>query len=246
MVQETRGWDDVGKKTYSQRWKEEAQDYRYFPEPDLPPLDLAEFDLEKIRREIPELPREKRVRFAQEYGLSAQDAQLLAADPAYADFFEHAVSELAAFDIGHPHAREALVRLLFNYLMSDLRGVLIAENAAISDAMITPEHFAHLVYMAHKGDISSRGAKEALRRMFATGSDPETVVRDLGLSQVSDTAALEQMVNEVVAANQKAVEDYRKGKREALQFLIGQTMAKSKGSANPKVVEEILKKMLSV
>lgn len=245
ISQETRGWDDNKKITYSQRWKEEAGDYRYFPEPDLPPLVLRDFDLERLKREIPELPREKQLRLQKEYGFSDKDSEVLVAEPAYCGFFEKAVSEIAAFDIGHAHAKQELVRLMFNYLTSDLRGLLVSKAASISDTRITPEHFAHLVYMIHKGEISSRGGKAALKKMFETGADPETVARDEGLSQVSDIDKLEHIINDVISANQKAVEDYRKGKLESLQFLVGQTMARSKGSANPKVVEEILKRVLA-
>jgi aspartyl-tRNA(Asn)/glutamyl-tRNA(Gln) amidotransferase subunit B len=268
VVQETRGWDDAKKRTYSQRGKEEAEDYRYFPEPDLPPLFLGvsqelqrrvpspfaerdavppAFDLEKLKRSIPELPWEKRRRFGEEYGLSPVEAELFVADPKFAEFFERAVSEIEAFDREGMHGqdRRELIRLLSNYLLSDLRGMLAESAASISDIRITPEHFAHLVYFVHRGKISSRGAKDVLRRMFETGADPETVVRERGIWQVSDVDALEGLVREIIAANQKAVEDYRKGKTEALQFLVGQTMAKSKGSANPKVVEEILKRFLS-
>ncbi len=245
IVQETRGWDDLKKKTYSQRWKEEAQDYRYFPEPDLPPLDLTKFDLEKLEREIPELPWQKRLRIQQEYELSPKEAELLVNEPEYCNFFENAVSELKAFDIGHIHAQKELVRLLFNYLTSDLRGILISKTASISDILITPEKFSHLIYLIHCGKISSRAAKDILQKMFETGADPETIVRDLGLEQISDPRELEKIANEVVAENPKAVADYKKGKVEALQFLKGKLMAKTRGSANPKIIEEILKKILS-
>lgn len=236
VAQETRGWDDTKKKTFSQRGKEEAQDYRYFPEPDLPPLDLTKFDLEKLRREVPELPWVKRLRLQKEYGFSVKDAELFVGDPAFAEFFERAVSELKSFD------PEAPAQLLANYLSSDLRGLLAAKSAAIGDIRISPEHFAHLVSFVSRGKISSRGAKDALKRMFETGADIETVIRESGIEQISDTEALERFVTEAVEQNPKAADDYRKGKPEALQFLVGQVMAKSRGAANPKIVEELLKR----
>jgi aspartyl-tRNA(Asn)/glutamyl-tRNA(Gln) amidotransferase subunit B len=258
VIQETRGWDDTAKRTYSQRWKEEAQDYRYFPEPDLPPLHVAgaeqrglnadqrgpNIDIETLRKEIPELPWAKRLRLAKEYGFSDQDTEMLVTNPAYCEFFEKAVSELAAPGTAGVREKE-LARLTFNYLVSDLRGLLLPENISIADAKITPEHFSRLVYMTHKGDISSRGAKDALKRMFETGTDPEAVIKAMGLLQMSDKDKLEPIAREVIGANQKAAEDYKKGKSESLQFLIGQVMAKSKGAANPKVAEEILKRLLS-
>jgi aspartyl-tRNA(Asn)/glutamyl-tRNA(Gln) amidotransferase subunit B len=246
IVQETRGWDDSKKKTYSQRWKEEAEDYRYFPEPDLPPLDLTKFDLEKIRKEIPELPWEKRLRFQNEYGILPKEVEVFIEDPALSTFFEAAVSELDAFDrqLRHREDRTTLIRLLVNYLLSDLRGLIAERDATITDIRMTPEHFAHLIFLLHRGKISSRGGKEVLKKMFETGADPEVIVRDLGLSQISDVSKLEEIIREVISENKKAVDDYKKGKLEALQFLVGQTMAKSRGSANPKMVEEILKKVL--
>jgi len=245
--QETRGWDDVKKKTYPQRSKEEAEDYRYFPEPDLPPLDLKRFDIEKIRREIPELPWDKKARLMNEYALESKAAGALVAEPDYADFFEKAVSELDAFDIPHgSEHRQNLITLLYNYLSTDLKGIIAsAENPSISEIRISPEHFAHLMFFVHNGKLSSRGAKNALKYMFETGADAETAVRETGGEQISDVVDLEIIAAEVIKANPKPVGDYAKGKIEALQFLKGQVMAKSKGRANPQLTEEILKKLLT-
>lgn len=277
VARETRGWDDAKKKTFSQREKEEARDYRYFPEPDLPPLFLGSsqelqrrvpsplvegavvppaviFDIEALRLEIPELPQDKRLRFMKEYGISLKETEIFVADPALAGFFEAVISKLDEFDSlpvqagGKPHQEEdrlALIRLAVNYLSSDLKGMLVASGASIADIRITPERFAQLMFMVHKSAISSRGAKDALRVMFETGKDPETVIREAGLVQVSAVAVLEKIALEVVKTNPKPVADYKKGKIEALQFLKGQMMAKTKGAANPQMAQEILKRIIA-
>lgn len=248
IVHETRGWDDVKKVTHSQRWKEEAQDYRYFPEPDLPPLELKKLDLEKLQMELPDLPWDKRSRFQEEYSLAPLDAELLVREPDFAHFFEQAISELEAHDQYHApkHARTELVKLIYNYLTSDLKGLMTVSGVAVSpkELRLKPEHLAHLIVMVHQGKISSRAAKDVLAEMFKTGEDPETIVREKGLFQVSDTGEIEVIVREVLEKNPKAIEDYNAGKENALQFLVGQIMGRSKGKANPKVVEEILKNIL--
>lgn len=248
IKQETRGWDDVKKVTYSQRWKEEAQDYRYFPEPDLPPLNTTKFDMARMRTELPELPWEKRRRLREEYALSSKEAEILVVEPEFAEFFEQAVSELEAHDQDHEqkHKRDELVRLIYNYLVSDLKGLMAGQTAAVSvkDLRVQPEHVAHLAVLIHRGKISSRAAKDLLSEMLKTGRDPEALVREKGLEQVSDVHELEHIISQVIKQHPKAEEDYRAGKLNALQFLVGQVMARSKGRANPKVVEDVLKKLL--
>jgi len=236
--QETRGWDDKKSVTISQRSKEFAHDYRYFPEPDLPPLDLREFDLESLRVEIPELPEQKRYRFIQEFGLSEEQAEILISDKATADYFEAAASELKS------QIPNSKFQTLVNYFTSDLRGLMVEKGLKTSEININPEHFAHFVALVERGELSSRLAKDLLAKMFETGEDPETLIKSEGLKVISDESELEEVVKEIISKNPKAVEDYKKGKENALQFLVGQAMAKTKGQASPEKLKELLKKYL--
>ncbi|MDE2145017.1 MAG: Asp-tRNA(Asn)/Glu-tRNA(Gln) amidotransferase subunit GatB [Patescibacteria group bacterium] len=243
VVQETRGWDPIKGKTFSQRSKEEANDYRYMPEPDIPPLEFDKpgaINLEEIRSSIPELPWEKRGRFVKEYGLEEAQVELLVNDKATADFFEEAVSELEE-DEAHKS-----VRLLFNYLSSDLQGLLNDSNLKMGDEdfKITPAKFADLVSLVSKGEVTSRVAKNILSQMFKTGMDAHAVLKEMSLDEFSGEGKLKEIVKEVVAQNSKAVEDYKKGKENALQFLTGQVMAKTRGGSKPDEVVSLLKELL--
>jgi aspartyl-tRNA(Asn)/glutamyl-tRNA(Gln) amidotransferase subunit B len=239
VKQETRGWNDKTNETESQRSKESAHDYRYFPEPDLPPLDLATWDLEALKRELPELPEAKRERFIAEFGLAPEQLEFFIDEPSHADFFEAAASEFKARRAKSPYT------LLVNYFTSDLQGLLKEKELALADAKVPPEHFAHLVALADEGKLSSRLAKDLLREMAATGEDPETLMAKSGKRLMGDAAELETVVKDIIGANPKAVEDYKKGKGNALQFLVGQGMAKTKGQANPDVLKELFTKLLS-
>jgi len=241
VVQETRGWDDSKNKTVSQRVKEEAKDYRYFPEPDLPPLDMSIFDLQAIKREIPELPKEKRVRIAKEYNLAPEHVEILVGDRDTAKYFEQAVSELAADDGSN---KEEKTKLTFNYLTSDLRGLMINEGVPFSDLKITPEDFGDLITMVANKEVSSRTAKDLLARMFKDGVDPRQILQSEGLQQVSDEGKLQEIAEAIIAAHPKPVEDYKKGKENALQFLVGKAMGALKGSGNPEVLKGVFKKLL--
>ncbi len=238
IVQETRGWDEVKKRTVSQRLKEESHDYRYFPEPDLPPMDLKEFDLEALKMEIPELPVEKRKRFTREYGLSEVQAEALIEDREMAKFFEESVSESEAEDGGKN------IKLFFNYLTSDLRGLMIEQKIAFNELKITPENFADLIILIAKGDLSSRMAKDILKEMSLTGLDPNKIIEKGGLRQISGNDELKPALEEIIKENSEAVENYKKGKETALQFLIGQAMAKLKGKGNPEALKKILKEII--
>ena len=204
VIQETRGWNDVKKITESQRSKEEANDYRYFPEPDLPPLDIrTAFDLEKLKNEIPELPEAKRRRFGEEFGLDKKTVEIIATDKLWADYFEQSVSELKSKIMGGD------VQLLANYFTSDLKS--LAKNAGPADIKITPERFAHLISLIQQGKISSRIAKDLLLKMFETGEDPETLIQSQGMELVSDEGEIGKIIDDVLAGNAKSVADFKKG-----------------------------------
>lgn len=239
IKQETRGWNDVKKITESQRSKEEAHDYRYLPEPDLPPLTIDGFNIDELKREIPELPGEKRVRFQKEYGLSESQTEILIGEPAFADFFEQAVSEVKTFI-----KDSAITQLIFNYLISDLRGALVTNVMELNEIKFTPEDFAHLVVLIHSKKITSRMAKDILAIMMENGGDPETIMAENKLEQVSDENALLEIVKKVIAGNPSAVADYKSGKSNALQFLVGQAMRELRGQGDPNSLRAIFEKEL--
>ncbi|PIV13444.1 Asp-tRNA(Asn)/Glu-tRNA(Gln) amidotransferase subunit GatB [Candidatus Jorgensenbacteria bacterium CG_4_8_14_3_um_filter_38_10] len=240
VKQETRGWDDNKKKTVSQRSKEEAQDYRYFPEPDLPPLNIpAIFNLKKMKQELPELPEAKRRRFNKNYGFDKKSVEILVEDKMLADYFEEATSELKAFN------PQTNYQLLLNYFTSDLRGLMKEKNISLESLKIKPEHFAHLVYLAEKGNLSSRLIKDLLAKMAETGEDPETLIKEQKIGLINDDDQLLAVIKRIIQENKKAVEDYKKGKENALQFLIGQAMEKTRGQGKPDKLKTLFKKELS-
>lgn len=243
---ETRGWDEVKQKTVSQRSKEEAHDYRYFPEPDLPPFEPhVVFDLEDLKRHLPELPQAKRERFMRELGLSSEQVNILVGDKRLADFFEEAVSELATRgELTTSTIEKEPKELLFNYLTSDLLGLVAASGADFGGIKVKPEGMAHLVDLIADGKIGSRQAKDILKKMFETGDDPDAIMRAEDLETVSDSGELENAVREVVAENPKAAEDYKKGKEASIQFLVGQAMKKLRGRGNPEQLKNAFREML--
>ena len=238
VKQETRGWDDIKKRTVPQRIKEEAHDYRYFPEPDLPPLDLTKFNLEELKISVPELPVQKRARFEKEYGLLANQTEILIEDRGLAQYFEESASELRT-KLPIPD-----YQLLLNYFSSDMRGLMNEQKITVKELNITPENFADLIVLLSKGEISSRLAKDILKEMFLTGLDPKQIIQQKGLTQISDDAIIERIIEEITRENPKAVEDYKKGQKNALQFLIGQAMKKLKGRADPKILKEAMENNL--
>lgn len=239
IKQETRGWDDSKQKTISQRSKEEAHDYRYFPEPDLPPMNFSDEYIEAIRNSISELPDQRRVRYSNDYNLSGTQVELLVNNPELSDFFEKSVSELKAINPqGNPE-------MIYNYLSTDIKGIEADKGMTLLQSKLIPEHLAHLVSLLTLGKISSRVAKDVLLNSFETGQDPEDAIKEGGLSQVSDESELENVVKEIIDKNDKVCQDYKNGKENALQFLVGQVMAKTKGRANPEVVREMLRKIIN-
>lgn len=247
VVQETRGWDEVEKRTFSQRVKEGAADYRYFPEPDIPPLVLNKengFDRDALEASIPELPQAKRTRFMKEYGHDEQTASVFIANKDLADYYEQVVSEFLAWEADRGGNKEELTRLATNYVVKNIRTLLDEEGMKLSDIKATPENFAELIYLVQKGEIGSAAVREVLVEMAKSGGDPSDIITSKGLKQESGADAIGAFADEVLTANEAAVADYKKGKEAALKFLVGQLMAKSRGAANPQVAEEVLKEKL--
>ena len=247
VVQETRGWHDKKEITFSQREKEEAHDYRYFPEPDLPPMHFDKDYVKEIELSMPELPEQKRERFKKEYGLDDASIAFFVANKDLSDYYEKVVSEFEAWteekEEGQAHVKAS--KLVANYLISDVQGLLAGKEFVEKEFKITPENFAEFVKMIYKGEISSKIAKVVLPEMFNTGDDPSDIVEKKNLGQIKDTGEIEKIAEEVILSNSKAVEDFKNGKSTALQFLVGQVMAKSRGKANPESAREILSKLLT-
>jgi len=232
VEQETRLYDASTGETMGMRSKEHAHDYRYFPEPDLVPLRISEAWIADVRSRMPELPAHKRARFIESYGLREYDAQVLTSAREVSDYFE----KVAAVS-GDP-------RMAANWVMGDLMGALKGEAKDISQSPVTPEHLGELVALIHKGEVSGKMAKEIFAKMFATGDTAPAIIEREGLKQISDSSALEKIVNDVLAANPKQVEQYRAGKTAVLGFLVGQVMKASRGQANPAIVNEMLRRNL--
>jgi len=251
VVQETRGWDETKGITVSQREKEEAHDYRYFPEPDLPTLHLDKKFIQEIKAEIPELPQKRRGRLAQEYNLGEKAIEIFTFYKDLGEYFEKVMSELRNWIKETEMKREVkkdeflkLTKLATNYIITDLQGLLKGASVVGEDFLITPENFAEFVTLIYKGRISSKIAKTVLEEMFKTGADPSHIIEEKGLTQVTDTGEIEKIIKEVISKNPKAIEDYKKGKENALQFLVGQVMAATRGRAKPDSVQKLLKKLL--
>ncbi len=247
----TRGWSESGQITEEQRSKEEAADYRYFPEPDIPPLEFSNDDIEKIKAKVPELPEQKIERFTKEYGLDILDAKSLSEDARVAEYYEKTVSELMEWLLSTGVKEKELEKktkkvnkLAANWILSELFGLMKKEDMSINDIKITPENFAELITMVFEDKINSSAAQEVLREMYDKGSDPSHVVDEKNLTQVSDTGELEGIAVNVIKNNPQPVKEYKGGKENTIQFLVGQVMKESKGKANPKVAREVLRNLL--
>ncbi len=232
LVQETRLWDQDRGLTNSMRSKEEAQDYRYFPDPDLVPFVVDRAVINEISCALPELPEAKLNRFMKEYGLSEYDANVLTGDIDMADYFEECAKQCGN------------TKTAANWVMGDIMAAVNAKNTGIKDVGIKPGSLAGLLKMIDKGVISGKMAKEVLGEAIETGRDPREIVESKGLAQISDSGSLEMVVSAVLEKNEKSVSDYKGGKKNALAYLIGQIMKETKGKANPAVVNDILKKTL--
>ncbi|MBU2220091.1 Asp-tRNA(Asn)/Glu-tRNA(Gln) amidotransferase subunit GatB, partial [Patescibacteria group bacterium] len=247
IIQETRGWDDASGETFSQRAKEEAHDYRYFPEPDLPPLAGLVALSEELKKEIPELPSQRRDRFIKEYNLSVADTENFVVNFELGNYFEKVVSEIKdwAQDAEPKIDPAKAAKLAANYLSTELQKLIYQSNAAGKEIKITPENFAEFIKLVLQGVVSSSGAQTVLAEMFATGADPSHIIKEKDLGQVSDEEELNAAVLEVLNQNPGPVEDYKNGKKNVLMFLVGKVMAKTRGKANPQVVFEIISKKLT-
>lgn len=239
VEQETRSWQDAKGISVTLRSKEEAEDYRYFPEPDLPPVVLTPEDVEAIRRKLPELPDSVMARLTQEYGLSAYDASVIVAEKEFALWFDEAV-KLA----GKEYAKS-----IANWQINELNRVMNAKGLGPDQIPLRPAQLVGMLQLMEKGTITSKIAKTVFEKMVESGKDAETIVKEEGLSQVADEAELMKLAEEAVAANPKGVEDWKAGRKGAAQWFVGQIMKKTRGRANPqlamKLVQEALEKATS-
>jgi len=231
LEQETRGWDDAASATFLMRTKESAHDYRYFPDPDLVPV-KSEVLLPDVRARLPELPKQKRARFIKDYGVTAYDAGVLADDLDLAKYFE-----TAAHDSKKPKA-------VANWILNDLQSALTAAGRTITDCPIPATALDELVTLIDSGKISGKQGKEVFAEMFASGQGAGTIVKEKGIEQLSDTRAIEELADQVIAANPKPAADFKAGNAASLNFLKGQVMKLSKGKANPQLAGEILERKL--
>ncbi len=257
-VESTRGWNEEKGITEEQRTKEAAHDYRYFPEPDIPPIKFKTepkklswhgkiINLEAIKKTLPELPKQKRERFHEQYGFSISDANLLTRDYALADYAEKVMSELLAWmesieQKSEENPGHRLAKLAANWLINNLAPLVKNEWKTIS---VSPENFAEFVSLILEGKISSRAGQTVLQKMLLTGADPGDIIQTENLAQTHDESELAEVVSKVIAENQKVIADFRAGKTNAIKRLMGTIMKETKGRANPKIAEELLKKVIS-
>lgn len=232
IVQETRLWDSVRNITYSMRSKEEAHDYRYFPEPDLPPIEISHEFIMQLHKSLPELPQEKCNRFITHYELPHYDAQVLTSVKQLSAYYEAVVSH------------GAQPKKASNWIMSEVLAK-IEDPELIDSFIVTPQNIALLLKRIEDNTISGKIAKVVFEQMLENGKDPDTIIDEQGLRQVTDTSAIEAIIDAVISSNQKSAEDYKNGKDKALKFLVGQVMKESHGKANPQIVNDILIKKLT-
>lgn len=241
VIQETRLFDAQKGITRSMRSKEEAQDYRYFPDPDLLPIILEEEYIEKIRSALPELPDAKVDRFCSEYGLTAYDARVLVSEIEIPVYYEAAVAASKTWNKGN----KSVAKQIANWLMGEVFAALKREDLSVDKSRVAPQKLAALVDAIESGVISGKIAKEVFATMWETQDDPERIIKDKGLIQISDTTAIEAVIDEIVESNMDKVEQYLAGKEKLFGFFVGQVMKEMAGKANPKVVNDLLQKKLN-
>jgi len=232
VVQETRLWDANQNITSSMRGKEEAHDYRYFPDPDLVPLRIEEAWIDEIRQTLPELPTEKRERFVREYQIPEYDAEILTSTKAMANYYEECVRRFAE------------PKTVSNWIMVELLRELKRDEREIDQCPVTPRHLAEMLSMIKEGTISGKIAKDVFEEVYRTGKEPASIVREKGWTQILDTEEIEGAIERALQANPKQLEDYRNGKEKLFGFFVGEVMKATKGKANPKLVNELLRKKL--
>ena len=240
VIQETRGWVEERNVTVSQRSKEYAHDYRYFPDPDLPALAVDRAWIDEIRGRIPELASQRGARFVKQYGLPEYDAGLLTGSKSMADYFEEAAGRSQPAD----KSQDKFAKSLSNWMLGDLSRLMNLENLDISEIKVTPAHLAELIGMVDDASISISMAKTVLEEAFYSGEPPGRIVQEKGYTQISDSSAVTTAVADAIAANPKAVDDYLGGKDTAIQFLIGQVMKITRGQANPELVNQLVRDKL--
>ncbi len=239
IVQETLGWNETSEETFSQRGKEEAHDYRYFPEPDLPPVVIDNAWLEKVKKDLPEMPSAKRDRFMRQYGLNQYDAGVLTAELSVAKYFENTLA--AAPDISP--------KIIANWISGEFFSLINQSNSNLADiekTPVAPEALASLIQMVHRGEINKNIAKNVLGQMFNTGKSPKAIINEQCLQQISDENYIEDLVKQVLADNPKEVEAYLAGKETVARWLFGQIMRAAKGKANPQIIQSELYRQLEL
>lgn len=257
LIQETRGWDDSKGITFHQREKESANDYRYFPEPDIPPLNISKQMVEKLRAEIGELPIEKRKRFIQEYKFSQTNAKILSNDKATAAFTEAVLSEFKGWletqeelqtvedeDQYLEKINKKIAKLVGGWITSELFKLMKQNNTTIEKIKITPENFAELLTLIYTRKVNSTTAQLVLKEMFESGKDPSHIIDEKDLKQIDNEEDIGETVEKVIAKCQEQVKQYKEGKENVLMYLVGQVMKESKGKANPEKAQKILKNKL--
>ena len=234
VYQETLRWNEEKGITVTMRSKEEAHDYRYFPDPDLVDMVIDQEWIDRIKAELPELPDARKIRYINQYGLSEYDAELLTSSKALADFFEAALA----------FTKDA--KAVANWMMGDLLRYLNAEGIEIEASKVTPQYLGEIIDMIEKGTISGKIGKTVFKEILDTGKDPKTIVKEKGLIQISDEGEIAEIVVKVLENNPQSVEDLRNGKEKAIGFLVGQVMKESKGKANPQLVNKLIKEKMNL
>jgi len=232
IYRETRRWDDSKGESYPMRSKEDAQDYRYFPEPDLPPLVIKKELVERLLKELPELPDIRKQRYISQYGLPEYDAGVLTSSKELSDFFEEAAK------------LSSNVKAVSNWIMGDMLRILNERNMEVDQIPFPPAHLVKLITLIDKGAINGPTAKKVFELMFDSGKDPEVIVKEQGLEMLNDEAVLLEVVERVIQENPNSVADYKKGKKKVIGFLVGQAMKATKGKADPQILNEILTRKL--
>jgi len=248
LKNQTRGWQDDKKKTSGQREKEGSDDYRYFPEPDLPVLHFTQDFIERIRAKMPETPKQRRARFSQEFQLPEKITEQLIANKALSEYYEAVVSELASWAEAEKLAGDGVLLELSkeaaNWIIGVFTEMLNTDGLSAGESKITPENFAELIKMIQKSEVSKSAAKQVFAKMYATGGDPSNILSDLGLKQISNEGELTSIVERLIADNPSVVADFKSGKGRALGFLVGKAMAETKGKANPKLLNDLFQQKI--